>query len=129
MRKEVECGMKALSVQQPYANKIIFNGKDIENRTRRTHFRGTVAIHASLRLHPNATKNHKQLARGAIIGVVDVIDCVDVHRSKHFFGPYGYVLKNPRPLAKPVPCKGALGFWQIPPEIEQEIKRQLKGKS
>ena len=120
--------MKALSVQQPYANKIIFDGKDIENRTRRTNFRGTVAIHASLKLHPNARKNDNQLVRGAIVGFVDVVDCVEKHKSKHFFGPYGYVLKNPRSLSKPIPCKGMLGLWQVPPEIERKIKRQLKGK-
>jgi hypothetical protein len=124
--------LKALSVRQPYANKIIFDGKDVENRTRRTNFRGTVAIHASIKLHSNAEKLSKktkeEMVCGAIVGIVDVVDCVDEHKSKWFGGPYGYVLKNPRPLKKPIPCKGMLGFWQVPPEIEREIKKQLKGK-
>jgi hypothetical protein len=123
--------MKALSVQQPYANKIIFHGKDIENRTRCTSFQGTVAIHASMKLHPNAKLSKKakdELVRGAIVGVVDVVDCVDNHKSKWFIGPYGYVLKNPRPLATPIPCKGMLGFWKVSPKMEREIKRQLKGQ-
>ena len=123
--------MKALSVQQPYADKIIFHGKDIENRTRRTSFRGTVAIHASMKIHPNAKlskKAEEQMVRGAIVGIVDVVDGVDKHRSKWFHGPYGYVLKNPRPLSKSIPCKGMLGFWKVSPTIEREIKRQLKGK-
>jgi hypothetical protein len=105
--------MKALSVQQPFANKIIFDGKYIENRTRRTNFRGMVAIHASLKLHPAAKKGDQQLVRGAIVGVVDVVDCVDDHYSKHFFGPYGYVLTNPRSLVTPVPCKDALGIGKF----------------
>jgi hypothetical protein len=121
--------MKALSVKQPFAHKIIFEKKDIENRTWRTKFRGTVAIHASLKLHPYAKKKDKDLVRGAIIGVVDVVDCVEKHKSKWFQkGFIGFVLKNPRPLKKPIPCKGALNFWNVPPEVEREIKKQLKGK-
>jgi len=123
--------MKALSVQQPHADRIIFRGKNIENRTWRTNFRGTVAIHASMKFDTYAKlskKENEEMARGVIVGVVDVVDCVDKHKSKWFGGPIGFVLKNPRPLPKPIPCKGALGFWNIPPKIEREIKRQLKGK-
>jgi hypothetical protein len=29
-------------------------------------------------------------------------------------GEYGFVLKNPVPLAKPIPFKGALGFFDVP---------------
>lgn len=123
--------MKALSVRQPFANKIIFHGKDIENRTRRTNFRGLAAIHASKKIAPYADlsdREKQKLTLGAIIGVVEVVDCVEKHKSKWFNGPIGYVLKNPRPLKKPIPCKGMLGFWKVPPKIEKEIKRQLKGK-
>ena len=77
--------MKALSVKQPYADKIIFRGKDIENRTRRTNFRGLAAIHASKKIHPYAElsdKQKKKLVLGAIIGVVEVVDCVEKHKSK-----------------------------------------------
>jgi hypothetical protein len=94
--------MKALSVKQPFADNIIFHGKDIENRTWHTKFRGTVAIHASMTLHPYAKKKDKELVRGAIVGVVDVVDCVDKHKSKWFGGPVVFVLKNPRPLKKPI---------------------------
>lgn len=123
--------IKALSIQQPFADKIIFRGKNIENRTWRTKFRGTVAIHASMKLAEYAElsdKEKKTLIRGAIIGVVDVVDCVDEHKSKWFNGPIGFVLKNPRPLKNPIPCKGKLGFWKVSPKIEREIRRQLKGK-
>ncbi len=123
--------MKGLSVQQPFADKIIYQGKDIENRSWRRKFPSTVAIHASMKLHPNAKLSKKekdQIVRGAIVGVVDVIDCVDNHKSKWFSGPYGYVLKNPRPLSKPIPCKGMLGFWNVPTTIERQILRQLKKK-
>lgn len=117
--------MKALSVRQPWAWAIIHGGKTIENRPRRTQFRGTVAIHASLQPHHNwdvPARSPKpppqdELPFGAIVGFVDIVDCVEDHRSKWFTGPFGYVLANPRPLKNPVPCKGMLGFWEVPPEI------------
>lgn len=31
---------KALSVRQPWASAIVFAGKDVENRSLRTHYRG-----------------------------------------------------------------------------------------
>jgi hypothetical protein len=54
---------------------------------------------------------------GAIIGFVDIGDCVDDSRSKWFLGDYGYTLEKPRLLKKPVPCKGALGFWKVPASV------------
>src|SRR4051812_30121104 len=52
--------MKALTVKNPWAWAIFPAGKDIGNRPRRTNFRGTVAIHTSLKpyegweeLYPN----------------------------------------------------------------------------
>jgi hypothetical protein len=123
--------MKALTVRQPYANAILYNGKDIENRSRNWNVRGTIAIHAAAKVEKNVEfpkKFNKPIVTSAIIGVVDIVDCVDKHRSKWFNGPFGYVLVNPRPLAKPIPCKGKLGFWNVPPEVERKIKRQLRGK-
>lgn len=123
--------MKALTVRQPHANAIVYYGKDIENRSRCLDVRGTIALHTGAQLDNSVylpDNFRKQIVRSAIIGVVDILDCVDDHESKWFFGPYGYVLENPRPLLKPIPCKGKLGFWNLSPEIEREIRRQLKGK-
>ena len=39
--------MKVLSVKQPWAAFLVNGIKDIENRTRRTTFRGRILIHAS----------------------------------------------------------------------------------
>ena len=123
--------MKGLTVQQPYANMILFIGKDIENRTKYIKIRGTIALHAGKQLAsdeylPKAFK--KQIVRGAIFGVVDIIDCVDDHESEWFNGPYGYVLANPRPLPIHIPNIGQLGLWNVPPGIERRINRQLAGK-
>ena len=52
---------------------------------------------------------------GALIGEVDIVDCVTRSESPWFVGRYGFVLKNPVLYDKPVPCRGALGFFE--PEI------------
>lgn len=41
------------------------------------------------------------------------------------FGPIAYVLRDVRALGEPVPCKGALGFWQLPAEVEERVGVQL----
>jgi hypothetical protein len=46
----------------------------------------------------------------------------DQHRW--FFGPLGLVLTDIHPLI-PIPCKGALSFWQVPDELEIQINQQL----
>lgn len=134
--------MKALSIRQPWAWAILYAGKDVENCDWPTRFRGTVAIHAAKGLtrdeHLLASMEIEELsglrppdfpmlkARGFIVGLVDVVDCVRKHPSHWFQGEYGFVLKNPRPLVTPIYCKGALGFWNLPEEVEAQIREQLK---
>ncbi len=50
------------------------------------------------------------LTFGAIVGVVDIVDCVTRSASPWFFGPYGFVLANAR-LIDPIPVKGKQGFF------------------
>jgi hypothetical protein len=123
--------MKALTIRQPHANRIFYQCKDIENRTWCRNISGLVAIHAGAQLESDDLKpkdSRVQMVLGAIIGVVDVVDCVEEHKSKWFNGPYGFVLANPRLLPKPIPFKGKLGFWDVPSKIEREIRKQLKVK-
>lgn len=117
--------MKALSLRQPMAW-AIFHGKDVENRTWATKFRGRIYLHASKRfdlehyLWIAERENRLELQlpqredfiHGAIIGEVDVVDCVTNHGSRWFFGPYAFVLANPVLYETPIPCKGSLGFFE-----------------
>ena len=32
------------------------------------------------------------------------------------------ILENPRPLAEPIPCKGALGLWTPPADIVEQLQ-------
>ncbi len=120
--------MKMLTVKQPWAWAILHAGKDIENRTWAPKYRGPLAIHAGAaymknqRLPPGI-REPEDLLFSAILGVVDLVDVVETSRSKWFGGDaYGWVLKNPRPLAKPLPCKGRLGLWPVPAEFVRKLK-------
>ncbi len=42
-----------------------------------------------------------------------------------FFGPIGYVLRDVITLPTPVPCKGALGFWKLPDDVEEKVRSQI----
>jgi len=110
-------------------------GKDIENRNWKTRLCGPVAIHAAKgltrkeydegvrfvrRCSEQKIPSCEALVRGAIIGTVEIADCVDTSKSKWFFGKYGFVLKNPRPIDA-IYCGGTLGFWVVPLEIERKI--------
>ena len=131
--------MKAITVRQPWAWAIINAGKDIENRSWNTHFRGRVAIHAAQGMTRDEYERgykfikgikprakipaYEDLERGEIIGTVEIVDCVQDSSSPWFFGEYGFVLSRPRKLPEPIPCKGALSFWDVPQDIESLIKK------
>ena len=140
--------MKALSIKQPWASLIAHGIKDIENRTWRTHFRGKIYIHASANFgkHQKKILHNLVVNRGvtcfdkdtypisAIIGEVEIIDCVINHPSiwadktpfarsgNKIFYPdnpiYNWVLSNPVLYDKPIlNVKGKLSFWEF--EIEK----------
>jgi hypothetical protein len=135
--------------------------KDIENRTTRTHFRGRIYIHASAKWHDSTKSNdardlltweqnrvipHQvhglfidqgiivkdhEIPLSAIIGEVDIIDCVVNHHSiwaektkGNYVGDgvfvlsekpiYNWVLANPVLYDKPIlNVKGKLSFWEF----------------
>lgn len=128
----------ALSIRQPWAWAIINAGKDIENRDWSTKFRGPVCIHAAKRMTNGEfdkfvdlsrwivskgrwtgdfIPERKALSRGGIVGVCDIVDCVDASESPWFLGRYGFVLRNARPVEF-FPAKGALRFFDWQRNIE-----------
>lgn len=136
--------MKALTIKQPWAQLIVAAGKDIENRTWSTEVRGRVAIHASAKLEPSEVEAACNFMRrfiprfssrifsaaaekypvGAIVGTVEIVGCLRQSPSPWFTGPYGFVLVKPIRLLKPIPCRGALGFWELTPELVARIEEQ-----
>jgi hypothetical protein len=45
-----------------------------------------------------------------------------VLRSKWTFGKWGLVYVDRRELVDPVPCRGALGYWQVPEDLVERIR-------
>ncbi|ASN20682.1 ASCH domain-containing protein [Arthrobacter sp. YN] len=133
--------MKALTVKQPWADAIIRFGKDVENRSRPTNYRGPLFIHAGVAESKEARdwpamrvafKHHGivpddpmiGMPRGQVIGTVDVIDChywedcanlcdETVCSEWAMTKHYHWVLANPQPLALPFPMTGKLGIWNM----------------
>lgn len=109
--------MMALSVKQPWADLIVSGVKDVENRTRFTNRRGPLLIHASKQWskdeYAHLFGEPEDFIFGAIIGMVDLQNCVANHDSDWFEGPYGLVLKNARKFPVPAPYKGRLGFFVV----------------
>jgi len=82
--------------------------------------------------------------RGAIVAVADLVDCFSTDptnplnemmrrlREPEFsFGNYspgrfGFVTTNLRRLATPVPARGALQIWTVPPDIARQVEEQLR---
>ena len=106
--------MKALSIQQPHADEILFAGKDIENRSWKlpAYMVGQrIYIHAGKK--PRAGYHGSPKRLGAILGEVTITGCVTKSGSEWFEGPYGFVLKDPIAYNSPRPCRGRLGFFEV----------------
>jgi len=126
--------VKVLTVRQPWAWAIIFAGKDVENRSWTSTYRGPVAIHAGRRFdEPGAGQvlattgfdvpDHVRTDTGLIIGVVDLIDVVDDSVSQWAQpGLKHLVFANPRPI-HPLPWSGSLGLRDLPEDVELDVIR------
>jgi hypothetical protein len=123
--------MKAISIQQPWAWAILHAGKDVENRSWSTTYRGLVAVHAT-RMQEDwqlpkgvPTPADQEMVLRAVVGVVEIADVLTRSSSKWFIGPFGFLLRNPRPLAKPVSCPGNQRIWELPPSVARAVDAQL----
>ena len=140
--------MKVLSVRQPWAWAIIHGGKDVENRNWLTHHRGRIAIHAGVKFdipkldwenyiqgefgepwtsmancyREAAYGPSRNVHFGAIIGTVEVYDCV---RDSLCDSPwkadgddfYCWLLRRPVAFHEPIPMRGRLGLWDVPDSL------------
>lgn len=67
--------IRCLTVRQPWASAIFLCGKDVENRTGTTNYRGPLAIHAGKMVEWDWVERLKltePLPTGAVIGTVDL---------------------------------------------------------
>jgi hypothetical protein len=145
--------MKAVSIHQPWAWAILHAGKNVENRTWATRHRGPLLIHAS---RSRASYNRQdaalwpelygvelpaweELTTGAILGIVDVVDCVRVGPAGTLGegaasvwaleGYFGWVLANPRVFAKPITYRGAQMLFEVNAGLIPTAFRSLPASS
>jgi len=129
--------MRCLTVRQYWAWAIIAGLKPAENRTWSTSYRGPLAIHAGQSLDPTSRATLEALGfdvpgdvtRGTVLGTVDLVAVVPWQPGTRNLpgvedewgladdplatGPFCWILRNPKPLAKPVPMSGKQGLYEI----------------
>lgn len=83
---------------------------------------------------------------GAVIAVAEVTACHHSDECMHaeylvspgqptgcspwaVRGQWHIELANVRPLAEPVPCRGKLGLWRLPDDVEAAVRAQLEAGS
>ena len=151
---------KALSVRQPWASLIVGGLKTIETRPWRTRCRGRISIHAARSgglpaewrggpespvavacaelLAPGQPRPDPTFPAGAVIGEVEIVDCVRVEEvawidernpgswggawTERDLGDYGggrwaWILHHPLIARPPVPLRGRLGLFPVPSEL------------
>lgn len=135
--------MKALTVQQPWAQVIASGDKLVENRSWSTLYRGPLAIHAGARFSTRGMRDARVgrwaaergmtydavrwLPTGVVVATCELEDC---HPAAWCCPPWGeheyaeadgkvrhtvhhWLLANVKLLAEPVPAKGRLGLWTV----------------
>jgi hypothetical protein len=80
------------------------------------------------------------MAWGAVVAVAELVDCRQPSEVNDLFlpdpvraalrshwaeGSYCFILAGVRPLPRPVPCRGAMGLWRLPPDVERAVLTQL----
>jgi hypothetical protein len=120
---------KVLSVKPFSAWAIVRGGKDVENRARRTNYRGRVLVHASnyrsraeleadfARVRALCPSVPMEVDAGGIIGSVEIVQVLGPEvegrcRGWALPGKCHWLLTNPRTLPY-WECLGALGIWTL----------------
>ena len=141
--------MKAVTLYQFWAAAVALKMKRNETRPRRIRYRGPLLIHAGKdrfaaeeifapltasqrtictafteRGYPTANS----LAYGALVAVVQVVDCVPVEAVRDHLDPlerllgdysdgrFAWVLRDARRLARPIPWRGQQVLFEVPDE-------------
>jgi hypothetical protein len=136
--------MRALTLWQPWASCIVRGPKRIENRPWKPFACVTgkrIAIHAGKTWDPVGAEfcaergfylRRDEAPLLAIVGTAFVerwvaprdADTLPEDQLQWFFGPFGWVLRDVRPLTKPIFCRGARGLWIISDPIVDELTRE-----
>ncbi|MES2395853.1 MAG: ASCH domain-containing protein [Bacteroidota bacterium] len=125
---------KALTIKNPWAYLIASGIKTVENRSRRTHYRGKILIHSSkvndktsvhisdllteeqwnfLSIKDKMIMTVGEFNNSSIIGEAEIVDCIENSKSVWAVpGQWHWIIKNavlyPHPIQN---IKGKLGIW------------------
>lgn len=123
--------MKALSLWQPWASAIALGLKRVETRHWSSRYRGLIVIHAAKRW----TADERDLAwahgiddppLGALVAIASLVDIIPTERVMHLVGSqelawgnyaagrFAWLLDDIKPLAEPIPYRGAQGLFNVP---------------
>lgn len=126
--------MRALPLWPEWAYMAVRGFKAMETRSRpiRTIVGERVVIHATLKGPEPVGWTCQPVARGALVGTVRVLDCVQMtpeylrmmegHPRERMLGDYrvgrwAFALTEPRAFVVPVPWKGSQGVFMVPDEV------------
>jgi uncharacterized protein (DUF3820 family) len=142
--------VKALSVWQPWAALQVvgvrlpeggdIDRKDVENRYWGTPYRGPLLIHASRTAEKEGAylagrilqvseeylawyfRDRMYQARGALLGVVNLVRCTKQQGSKwHMPGMHGWYTADAYAFAEPIPYRGERGLFDVPDDKLYEV--------
>jgi hypothetical protein len=142
--------IRGLTIRQPWAGAITHGPKRIENRSWTTPYRGLIAIHAGAGVGarwewedavdavadlsglPMSTVESQAKTRSAVVAVARLAGVCSGSFYSDFVecdcGPWAVpgqrhlALADVRPLAEPVPAKGALSLWCLPDDVEAAVR-------
>ena len=135
--------MKALSLTQPWATLVASGRKQIETRSWSTRYRGPLFIHAA-KTFPGYAKTFAcevygnpalipYMPLGALVARVYLLDVrtteymsTRITTEERRYGDYtpgrfAWIISNIESI-EPLPCKGALGLWEVPEELLRRRK-------
>ena len=136
--------IKAITIYQPWAS-LVGKHKHYETRSKRTNYRGKIAIHAG-KLSPSSSTELLELAGedlplGAVIAIADLVDCIEMtpefisQQSETelkcgdwLLGRFAWKLANVRFLETPIPAQGQQGLWNWRPIKEDEDEEPTSTK-
>jgi hypothetical protein len=145
--------MRALTLTQPWATLVALGAKRYETRSWWTAHRGPLAIHAAKGFPREARalcyeepfktalggRAPADLPLGAVVAAVTAEGCVstgdldfwppirEIAFGNWNDGRWAWALDNLVPMATPIPCRGTLGLWRVPEDVEHAIAAQLDG--
>lgn len=110
--------IKALSIRQPYAERILTGEKVEEYRSWCPAYRGPLLVHAS---KSKSEEGWDGLPLGCLVGLVHFGEAFWSEDESYLI----WDLRSPIRFAEPIPYKGAVGLMSVPLEI---VRAQLPDK-